>query len=206
MAIAFPISSPTVGGIRSVKFTMVDVVGENESPYTLSQETYEHPGKRWEIDVSLAPMGRAVAEEWVAFLATLRGRRGTFLLGDPVGATPRGAATGTPLVKGASQTGGTLLTDGWTPNVSGILLPGDWFQLGSGSSSQLHKVLQKADSDVSGNATLEVWPGPRIAPADNAALTISGAKGVWKLKANERSYDIDVARVFGLSFSAKQAI
>lgn len=206
MAISFPVSIPSVNSIRDVAFTMLDVVGVGESPYTLSQETYEHPGKRWSAEINLIPMKRADAELWVAFLASLRGRRGTFLMGDPVGRTPRGAATGTPLVKGASQTGGTLITDGWTAGVTGILKTGDWIQLGSGSSSRMHKVLQDADSDGTGNATLELWPGPRTAPADNAAITVADCKTVWRLSSNERRYDIATAQIFGISFSAVEAL
>ena len=206
MAITFPLSLPSVGGISGITITMVDVVGVGESPFTLSQETFEHAGKGFEATVQVARMARAEAEQWIAFLAALRGRRGTFLMGDPIGATPRGVATGTPLVKGASQTGGTLLTDGWTPGVTGILKTGDWIQLGSGSSSRMHKMLQDADSDGSGNATLELWPGPRTAPADNEAIVVSNAKSLWRLASNSRSYDIGTAMIIGLGFNCVEAL
>lgn len=206
MAISFPVSLPTVGGARSVTWRMLDAVGLGESPYTFSQEVYEHPGKRWAVEVQLAPMQRADAEQWIAFLAMLRGRRGTFLLGDTLGATPRGIATGTPLVKGAGQTGGTLLTDGWTISQTGILKAGDWVQLGSGSSARLHKVLQDANSNGAGEATLELWPGPRSAPADNAPLTVTNAQGLFRLASNERGFDIGLAQIYGMGFSAVEAL
>lgn len=206
MAITFPLALPSVGGMTSATITMVDAVGVGESPYTFSQETYEHAGKRWEMQVQITRMIRADAEQWVAWLASLRGRRGTFLMGDPIGGTPRGTATGTPLVKGAGQTGGTLLTDGWTAGVTGILKAGDWVQLGTGVTSRLHKVLQDANSDGSGNATLELWPGPRTAPADNEALVVTNAKGLWRLAGNSRSYDIGAASIVGLGFNCVEAL
>lgn len=206
MTISFPLSLPTVGGIRSASIMMMDVVGAGESPYTLTQEIFEHAGKRWAMNVQVVPNRRDIAEQWVAFLATLRGRRGTFLMGDPIGRTPRGIATGTPLVKGASQTGDTLLTDGWTNSTTGILLAGDWIQLGTGATSRLHKVLQDANSDGSGNATLELWPGPRTAPADNEAIVISNTVGLWRLASNTRSYDIGLAQVIGLGFDCVEAL
>lgn len=206
MAISFPLSLPSAGGIRGVTISMLDAVGVGESPFTFSAETFEHAGKRWGMQVQLIPMKRADAEQWVTFFASLRGRRGTFLMGDPIGATPRGVATGTPLVKGASQTGGTLLTDGWTPGVNGILLAGDWVQLGTGLSSRLHKVLQDVTSDGSGNATLELWPGPRTAPADNEAIVVSNTKSLWRLADNTRSYDIGLMQMFGLGFSCVEAL
>ena len=82
------------------------------SPFTYQQQAVAHAGQRWEVDVTLPAMNRADAEQWVAFLVSLRGRFGTFTLGDPVGASPRGSAGGTPLVNGASQIGGTLNIDG----------------------------------------------------------------------------------------------
>ncbi len=206
MAITFPRALPETGVLTTATIGMLDAVGVGESPFTFSQEVFEHPGKRWEMQVQVARMLRPQAERWVAWLASLRGRRGTFLMGDPLGATPRGAATGVPLVKGAGQTGGTLLTDGWTINTTGILLEGDWIQLGSGSSSRLHKVLQDADSDAGGNATLELWPGPRTAPADNAALVVSNTQGVWRLKNNLRKYDLSAAVIFGIGFDCMEAL
>jgi hypothetical protein len=206
MAITYPLSIPAVGGVRSATFTMLDVVGVGESPYTLTQETFEHAGKRWGMRVELVPNKRAIAEQWVAWLASLRGRRGTFLMGDPIGQQPRGIATGTPLVKGANQTGGTLITDGWTISTTGILLAGDWVQLGTGADSRLHKVLQDANSDSSGNATLELWPGPRTAPADNAALVVRNTVGAWRLASNSRGYDIGLAQIIGMGFDCVEAL
>lgn len=205
MAITFPITLPTQA-IVGVTFSMMDAVGASESPYTLSQEIYEHPGKRWGIDVQLRPMFREQAEEWVAALASLRGRVGTFYLGDPVGRYPRGALGGTPLVKGAGQTGGTLLIDGCSHNITNWLRKGDWVQLGTGSSARLHKILADVNTSYIGEATLELWPGPRTAPADNAALIVTNTVGVWRLPDNKRSYDIGAAAIFGISFSAVEAL
>lgn len=206
MAISFPVSVPAGRAIRTVRFSMLDAVGASESPYTLSQEIFEHPGKRWAIEVQLAPMKRATAEEWIAMLASLRGRRGTFLLGDPLGGTARGSAGGAPLIKGSGQTGGTLLIDGCGNSIVNWLRKGDWIQLGTGAASRLHKSLTDVDSNGSGEATLELWPGPRVAPPDNAALVVANTVGVWRLASNQRDYDIGLAQMFGITFSAVEAL
>lgn len=205
MAITFPIALPA-RGIESVRFSMLDAVGVSESPYTFSQEFYEHPGKRWGIDVQLCPMLRAKGEEWIAALASLRGRVGTFYLGDPVGKVPRGARGGAPLVRGAGQKGGTLNIDGCTASVADWLRKGDWVQIGAGSLASLHKSLSDVSTNASGEATLELWPGPRTALADNAPLVIVNTVGVWRLASNQREYDIGRAQIFGLSFQAVQAL
>ena len=203
MTISFPVSVPSVGGYREpLRWTMLDAVGIGESPYTFSQEVFEHAGKRWGVDIELVRMDRAEAEEWVAFLASLRGRRGTFYFSDPIGATGRGAFGGSPLIRGAGQTGGTIIVDGCTPTISNWIRKGDWIQIGT----ELHKSLTDEASDSSGEVTLELWPGPRTAPADNAPVTVSGAKGIFRLARNERGYDIMLAQEFGISFSAVEAL
>lgn len=113
-----------------------------------------------------------------------------------------GAHAGTPLVNGASQnvtyaagTGAnqqTLVTDGWSNSVTGVLKAGDIITLAgvysvnpiskqSTGRLQTFVVKADADSDGSGNASLTVSPaiitsGPYqtvdAAPADNAAITV----------------------------------
>lgn len=204
MAISYPLSLPSRTP-RRIQFKMNSIVGLSASPFTGSQQVYAHAGQFWSAEVELPPMQRADAEDWIAFLISLNGREGTFLMGDPVNTSTRGLGTGTPLVKGASQTGNSLNTDGWTTSQSDILKAGDWIQLGSGSTSTLHKLRQDADSDSGGNATLEIWPGIRTAPADNAAITVANCNGLWRLAENVQGYDLDLAAIYGISFSCIEA-
>jgi hypothetical protein len=206
MAVTFPLAIPTSKGLAKIRLTANNVVGVSQSPFTAKQQVYKYTGQFWEADISLPPMKRADAEYWISFLLKLNGSYGTFLLGDPNGATARGVATGTPLVKGASQTGSDLITDGWTPNTTGILKAGDYIQLGTGSTSLLHKVLDDVNSDGSGNATLTLWPDLRSAPSDNAEIVVSAPKGVFRLTANQQAWDINEATFYGITFGAREAI
>ena len=201
MPITFPISLPASPTARSITISKRSVVGGDASPFTLQGQTYTWPGQAWLARIDLPPMLRADAERWVAALLSLNGREGSFFLGDTANKVPRGVATGTPLVKGGGQTGSDLLTDGWSPGVTGILKAGDWLQLGSGGTARLYKVLVDADSNVSGEATLTLWPKLRSSPADNAAITIASPMGRFML-AEEPEWSIDEAHLYGLSFSA----
>ena len=206
MAISYPLALPTTTGIAKIRISANNVVGVSQSPFTSKQQVYKFSGQFWEAEISLPPMKRADAEYWISFLLKLNGSYGTFLLGDPNGATARGVATGTPLVKGASQTGSELITDGWTTSTTGILKAGDYIQLGSGSSAKLHKVLDDVNSDSSGNATLTLWPDLRSAPADNAAITVSGAKGLFRLSTNQQDWNVNEASIYGMTFPAREAL
>lgn len=106
-----------------------------------------------------------------------------------------GAQGGTPLVNGASQSGNSLVTDGWTASAATRLLKGDRFTIAAvymvnAQSRNSIGVLQTfvatsdAASDGSGNLTVYFEP-PLVAsgqyqtvdslPADNAAITVVGA-------------------------------
>lgn len=106
-----------------------------------------------------------------------------------------GAQGGTPLVKGASQTGSSLITDGWTASVTGVLKKNDVFTIASVYSVnpvskastgvlQQFRVTADASSDGTGNSTLAIEPSivtsgatqtVSAGPADNAAITVLGA-------------------------------
>ena len=206
MAITYPLALPTHTGIRSINLRAVQQTGMTMSPFTYKQQVVVHPGQRWEAEITLPAMQRANAEAWVGWLLSLRGRSGTFLLGDPLATSPLGNGGGTPVVKGASQTGATLLIDGCTASQSSYLAAGDYIQIGAAASSQLYKVTQTAASDGSGNATLEIWPELRSSPTDNAAITVDSPKGLFRLSTNEVDWSINEASIFGLTFPAVEAI
>ena len=206
MAIAYPLNLPNTTSFESARFTARSVVGVSKSPFTGATQIQKHQGQWFEFEGKLIPMTRPNAEAWMSFMLSLNGMQGTFLLGDPLGATARGIASGTPLVKGASQTGNSLITDGWTVSQTGILKAGDWIQLGSGSSSKLYKVLTDVNSDGSGNATLDIFPSINTAVADNSALVVSSAKGLFRLGSNEMAFELQQAQKYGIAFSAMGVI
>lgn len=206
MPISYPLSLPTNKGLAKIRLTANNVVGVSQSPFTAKQQVYKYTGQFWEAEINLPPMKRADAEYWISFLLKLNGQYGTFLLGDPNGTTARGVATGTPLVNGGSQTGNELITDGWTNSVTGILKAGDYIQLGTGSTSQLYKVLDDVNSNGSGQATLTLWPDLRSAPSDNATITVSNTKGLFRLSSNQQAWDINEATFYGMTFAAREAL
>lgn len=201
------LDAPTSMLAASCVMGIQHVVGSEESPFTLESQDYKWPGERWVIDFRLPPsVERDIFEEWVAFALKLKGKWGRFLMGLPNHGTPRGVATGTPLVDGALQTGGTLLTKGWTPGVTGILKQGDCVQLGTGSTARLHKLLNTPDSDGSGNATLEITPDLRYSPSDSAAIIVNNPRGLFKMTDNNVSWSIEPGPVYRYSFQAMEPL
>jgi hypothetical protein len=206
MTISYPLSLPAAPVFSAARFSARAVVASSMSPFTGQEQVQEFSGQWLEAEFSLPPMTRAQAEYWIAFLLKLNGMRGTFLAGDPAGKRPRGIATGTPLVKGASQTGNSLITDGWTISTTGILLAGDYIQIGTGSSARLHKVLDDANSDGAGDATLTIWPSLRASPADNAAIIVSNTVGHFRLASNEMAWTLGEAINYGMVIAAREVV
>lgn len=180
------------------------VVAHSRSPFTGEGDVQVHAGQWWEIEITLPTMDRAEAEAWNTFLLKLNGREGTFLIGDRSSDTPRGSAGGTPLVKGASQTGNDLNTDGWPASQTGVLLAGDYIGLGSVATARLYKVLDDASSDGAGDATLTLWPEITAAtsPADNAAIVTSSAVGLFRLASNEMPWRVNEALHYAVTLAA----
>jgi len=210
MSVTFPLTFPTITGIAKATLRKQSIVAQSNSPFTGISQTQVFPGQWWEGEITLPPfVSRASFETWMAFLLSLNGKEGTFLFGDPAGKTPRGIATGTPFVNGASQSGGSLITDGWTVSQTGILLAGDWIQLGTSSTARLYKVLADANSDGTGNATFDIWPNLRgnLIPADNDPLVVQSAQGLFRLATNEQSWNLSPTPVYsGITFPIKEAI
>lgn len=200
--IAMPAGAPAMATVRPTP-----TVSASESPFTGEQQFFSWPREFWVLDFALPPMRGDQADEWTAgFLLKLNGRAGTFYCGIPLRDTPKGVATGSPLVMGAGQTGYTLNTDGWTAGVTGILKTGDVFQLGSGSNARLHQVLQTANSNGSGQATLEVWPRVQTAPADNTGLILQNPVGVFRLMDSAQEWGIEPGKIYTTRFSARSEV
>jgi hypothetical protein len=206
MAISYPLTPPAAPEARSVSLAPVAAVAVSSSPFTFQRQVQEHQGQKWVLSVELPPMVRADAEAWITFLLSLNGPAGTFFYSPPTARTPRGVATGAPLVNGAAQTGQDLVTNGWTAGVTGILLKGDLIQLGTGADVHLHKVLEDADSDGGGNATLTLWPNLRESPVDASAIVVSSPKGLFALLGSEMAWDINVVHHYGIGFAAVEAL
>jgi hypothetical protein len=208
MTITYPLSFPSITGVSSIVIVPLSVVGITQSIYTLEEQVQAHQGQAWGANVTLPTMKRASGEEWIAFLLSLNGMEGTFLMGDPTGVTPRGSASsapGTPVINGAAQTGNTLDIDGCPAGATGYLKKGDYIQLSSGATTRLHRVLTDADTDSAGAVTLDIWPNLRESPGDGNTVVVANTLGLFRLKETVQ-FPIDTATFYELSFACFEAI
>lgn len=206
MAIAYPVTLPSTPAPRRITPKQMARVGLSMSPLTDEQQVYAHQGGLWGFDVEYAPMARAAAEDLLGILLSLNGREGTFLMSMAANKTARGTwASASPVVNGAGQSGRSMYIRGMAQLATGKA--GDWFSLGSGSSTHLHKLLQAFTIAGSPDTVLaEFWPRLRSSPADGAAITVSDPKCLCRLASNEVPWSIEEAVLYGISFSCHEAL
>jgi hypothetical protein len=206
MSIVYPLTPPATPVFKGITLKHTDVVGSSRSPFTREAQFYRHQGQILQGSMRLPVMLRPEAEDWIAFLLSLKGMSGTFLMGIAGCDTARGTLGGVPLVNGAGQTGETLALDGASNSITNWLKAGDWFQLGTGLNTHLHKNLTNANSNGSGQVNLDVWPRLRVSPADNDPIVISSPKGLWRLATNDIDYDLSPPLLFDMEFPVIEAI
>jgi len=205
MAITYPLSLPTSIGVAEIELRANNAVGVSQSPFTYKQQVVQHQGQNWEASISIPPVRKDLAEDWVAFLLALNGPVGRFYMGDPNMTTPRGScsASDTISVTVDGNTGdSTLQINSGTSAVTGFLLPGDYLQVGTGTGRTLHKVLQQVDLDSSGNATVDLWPYLDREVTTTYTIVHQSPTGVFRLASNVTSWSINNSSAYGISFDA----
>lgn len=166
-------------------------------------QTEAIPGDKWKASLTFSNKTLSESRVLRAFIAGLRGRAGRFYLTPPEYEAPAGTALGSPLVNGIGQVGSSLVTDGWTSNQTGALLPGDYFQVGS----ELKMVTATADADSGGNAVISFVPPLRVSPGDNAQIVITSPKCVMMLAdGNQSRWSIIPGKIYALSIAVEEAL
>lgn len=198
-------SMPTTG-FSSASFGLRSNTQVFQSPLSGAQQVVELVGARWYATYTLPPLNAADAGQWISFLTKLRGQANTFYGYDPARTTAQGSLGGSPLVNGASQTGNSLVTDGWSASVTNVMKAGDYISYSTGSGRALHMVVADANSDGSGNATFTIEPAIRVSPADDVSIITASPSCVMRLSGDEVTWNETTARFFGITFSAEEAV
>jgi len=196
-----PLSLPTNTGIAQIELRAINTIAYSRSPFTLAGQAHAYSGEAWEADITLPPMKRDDAAQWISFLVSLRGSYHRFFLNDPAATSIQGTASSLAV----SGSAGDRLVDANVPSGQ-TLKAGDYFSLGTGNSTRLYKVL----SDYTGTGSeqsnvLDIWPALR-ANASTSSADLTNASGVFRLASNEQAWSINEASTYGISFGAFEAL
>jgi len=64
---SYPLTLPTITGIKTQNFGLNRVVAVTESPFTNQEQVYEHNGSQWRATFTLPPMKKESAAQVVGF-------------------------------------------------------------------------------------------------------------------------------------------
>ena len=205
------VEMPTNVGFRSIGgFGLMTNTGVFRSPTNKKVQSVELPGAHWIVTFEVTRMTVASAGQWKAFLINLMGPAGRFNAFDPSQLAPEGiydSGSDTPLVKGASQTGKSLITDAWRNNGTNLLLPGDAFEVTIDSIKRLYMVTANGSSDGSGNMTISIAPPLVGSPADNAPLVFATPKvEMMLIDDGQALWNVPTSKLItGFAFSGTEA-
>jgi len=192
--VTFP-SSPKPNGMS---WRLIMPSQTNVSDWTGRRQTIASGRGWWECQLSLPPIvGTTNVNAWRSFIAKSRGRANDFQI--PVDATAQSAASATPLVNGAGQTGRTLTTDGW-PLSSTVLVAGQFVTI----NNQLLQLTENVTSSGSGVATLTFEPPIRTSPTDNAAIEYKNPYCLMYF-VEEPTLSVENGYVYSLSLNLRES-
>jgi hypothetical protein len=191
MAISYPLTPPAALVASKLMITGVSSIRRNVSPYTMQQQQYNWTGQGWIGMVECPPMVRADAEAVIGFL--LSAQRGTFYFQDYANPNPRGNVTGTLTVASATANNTMLGISGAT----GTFAVGDWIEI----STSLYKVIQ-----VNSSSSVDVFPLLRSSYSAGTSIVKTNAKGVFRLSEASTQWSIELANIYGISFSVMEDV
>jgi len=173
--VAFPAITPNVSEMAIVTNSKQFI-----SPLTGYTQTASRKGARWLLRLVFNNLQGDERGELRGYFAFMEGQVNRIEVGDHSYTGARGALGGTPLVNGASQTGTSLITDGW-PNSTLVLKAGDLISYDNGTYKELKMVTSDATTNGSGEVTLSIMPEIHTAPANNAAIETASPVGTFML-------------------------
>lgn len=192
----------------TIEYRTNPIVGMTPGGFNGRQQIYNWQQGFREMSLSYGPIAEEDWPEWDGFIVAVEGVSSVFQFGDPRRGTPRGSVAGTPVVFGEGQTGPNVVTNGWTPNAAGVLLRGDYIQIGY----RLHTVKRNVSSNFEGVASIPIWPPLREVPNGGGSppvfdpIITTDTKGLWRLKQNQTSIQLDDERNYHVTFEIREAI
>lgn len=155
---------------------------------SLRRQASSRGGHLWAFDLEYGnKLERDDFQPFWAFVVSQRGQYGTFKFVPAVFGNGQGnIGTSVPLVKGASQSGRSVITDGW--QVGATMKAGDFFRF----NGHTKVYMLKADivADEAGEATLSIEPALYQSPADNEFLIVENVD--FTCAFTDDSHDMDI--------------
>lgn len=190
MSGVFP-SSPAFNSlnVKSIQHTYVS------RSLTGRRQARQIGGQFWKMTATFPPLTRAQFAPIYAFVVKQRGRYESFSIVPAVISTGLGSPAGTPLMRGASQTGRTLATDGWNASIA-IFKAGDFLKIAGNDKVYMVTADVTSNASTSADTPISIEPALVDSPADNAAITHSSVSFTVSLTSGVQEFATDSTGLF----------
>ena len=209
MPVSYPAQVPT-SGITRLSWTNATASLISRSPFTFQGQSQNYPGAIRYARISVENLNREDAEDWVGFLDSLHGTKGTFLFGDPMAKVPMGSGGGNPTLRATSATGRdqiSIATD-FTTGKTNWLKRGDWIQIGTGLDARLYKILNQVNISGSNGFSnwVYVWPAISRNLVLGESIILDNPKGLFRRSSGVFNYSVENGCKYSLSFDCEEVI
>ena len=197
MPVTFPRTFPTVNGssiIEKMTIRQVNAVAVQQSPYTYQQQIQDFGGQRWEAEVTIRPLAHAEALAFQGFLASLKGQKNTFKLGNPIATSDN--ADNDIRLSTAHDAGDSTLSV--LVNSLREASAGQFFSI----DDRLHMFLEDVDAD----GIYDITPPLRADATIYKSCVTNLPQGTWRLASNKIDWDISKAGLYSFTFSCVEAL
>ena len=201
MPVTFPRTFPTVNGssiIEKMTIRQVNAVAVQQSPYTYQQQIQDFGGQRWEAEVTIRPLAHDEALAFQGFLASLKGQKNTFKLGNPISTSDNSQYD--IKTDGAHTAGDSTLQI--TVNSLHEATAGQFFSI----NDKLYMFLEGADFNSGSATTVDITPPLREDVANDSPCVTNLPQGTWRLASNKIDWDISKAGLYSFTFACVEAL
>jgi len=161
-------------------------------------------GQYWGMTATFPPMTRAQFAPIHAFVLKQRGQYESFQVVPPVLNAGLGSPAGTPLVKGASQTGRSVDTDGWNNDIV-IFKAGDYIKFLN--HDKIYAVTADVTSHASGGTTaVTIEPALITSPANDSAITYTSVPFTVALTSGIQEFSTGTSGLFEFEIDLEEVL
>lgn len=165
-----------------------------ESPWTGNLQVAALPWSQWTATITYSNLTREKAKKLRAFVLAMRGELNRCYL-SPRHALQTFESVGSPRVFGSGQTGGSIISTGWSPD-SKVAEAGDYVQIGD----ELKVLTFDAISDASGRSTLVFSPDLMSPPPNDSPIVLDRPACKMRLaNPNQASWLVSLPEIYNLT-------
>jgi len=185
---------PSTPAPRKITPVPISARSELNAAFGGNTQRQNRLGSRNSLIVEMPPMTYDRSLEWTGLLS----ETDTCVLSLNEPGVDMGGC-GAPLVKGAGQSGSTLVTDGWTP--SAYIPMGKWISFTVSGLIFAYRTTAAVAANSAGEADLPIRPMLRASPADNAAISFNPAQIEGFPSLPDDAFAVGVDRLVYLTFT-----